>query len=375
MEKGDQLFALRPHPGEVKRILLPDAGPAVSVCEGQFLRWETDSYDELRVLRQEATAHGMHRHHLQHSTLAFAPDGASLLTGDEDGAVRIWDIATGALSAVWPALDDAIENLTFSSDGSKLLVTLPSEAILYQWPSCRRIRAFRGSNAALSPDGQLVARAGSRCTAVIVNAATGKAIVKLTNDQLDESDDDDLAPSTSLFSPDSSDIVTASADRIATVWDAASGETRFMLEYGLEDPAWSPDGHCLGLCGPGDSAAHLYYDPPEGRTVLLKGHESALTSLAFSPDSARVLTASYDATARVWDARTGEMLRVIRGPRGRIVRAAFSPDGTLIAAASEDGTVRIWKDMELADWMALGRRRVFRELTDAERLQYGLTRS
>jgi WD40 repeat protein len=74
----------------------------------------------------------------------------------------------------------------------------------------------------------------------------------------------------------------------------------------------------------------------------LQGHVDAVISAAFSPDGARIVTASNDQTARVWDASSGEMLRELKGHRDNVQSAAFSPDGARIVTASVDRTVRVW---------------------------------
>ncbi len=53
-------------------------------------------------------------------------------------------------------------------------------------------------------------------------------------------------------------------------------------------------------------------------------------------------TASYDNTARIWDAKTGELLAILPGHLGGINSVTFSPDGRHLATASNDGTARIW---------------------------------
>jgi len=74
----------------------------------------------------------------------------------------------------------------------------------------------------------------------------------------------------------------------------------------------------------------------------LSGHGGAVLSAAFSPDGARIVTASNDRTAQVWDAASGEMLRELKGHDGAVVSAAFGPDGARIVTASDDRTARLW---------------------------------
>jgi hypothetical protein len=64
--------------------------------------------------------------------------------------------------------------------------------------------------------------------------------------------------------------------------------------------------------------------------------------VAFSPDGARLATASWDKTARLWDARTGEELLVLKGHTDEVHAVCFSPDGTRLATASADNTARLW---------------------------------
>jgi hypothetical protein len=62
----------------------------------------------------------------------------------------------------------------------------------------------------------------------------------------------------------------------------------------------------------------------------------------FSPDGGRILTASHDHTARVWDARTGAELARLAHP-DEVYSAAFSPDGERIATGGFDKEARLWR--------------------------------
>jgi WD40 repeat protein len=76
--------------------------------------------------------------------------------------------------------------------------------------------------------------------------------------------------------------------------------------------------------------------------ALLSGHRGAVRSAAYSPDGTRIVTASDDQTARIWNATTGLELTVLVGTGAGMQSAAFSPDGTRVVTAMADGTAAIW---------------------------------
>ncbi|EGB10944.1 hypothetical protein JL720_6192 [Aureococcus anophagefferens] len=79
-----------------------------------------------------------------------------------------------------------------------------------------------------------------------------------------------------------------------------------------------------------------------GLLVLLEGHDGYANCAEFSPDGARVVTASLDRTARVWDAATGATLMTLRGHACYVHCCAFSPDGSRVVTGGSDGTARVW---------------------------------
>ena len=74
----------------------------------------------------------------------------------------------------------------------------------------------------------------------------------------------------------------------------------------------------------------------------LEGHSGHVSSVAFSPDSARLASASGDGTVKIWDANSGECLQTLEGHSREVSSVAFSPDSARLASASWDGTVKIW---------------------------------
>ena len=70
-------------------------------------------------------------------------------------------------------------------------------------------------------------------------------------------------------------------------------------------------------------------------------HQDIVENVAFSPDGARLLTASRDKTAKLWDAASGKLLASF-DHQGRVLQGVFSPDGTRILTASADMTAKLW---------------------------------
>ncbi len=103
--------------------------------------------------------------------------------------------------------------------------------------------------------------------------------------------------------------------------------------------AWSPDGARIASA----SKSVNIWDPSTGERMLDYHDDGALVSMVcWSPDGTRIASASRDETVQVWNALTGETRLIYTGHSNWVTAAAWSPDGTRIASASRDGTVQVW---------------------------------
>jgi len=105
--------------------------------------------------------------------------------------------------------------------------------------------------------------------------------------------------------------------------------------------AFSPDGQRIATASY-DKTAKVW-DAASGKELLtLSGHTDGVAGLAFSPDGQRIATASWDRTAKIWDAASGKELLTLSGHTDWVNGLAFSPDGKRIATASWDRTAKVW---------------------------------
>jgi WD40 repeat protein/serine/threonine protein kinase len=152
------------------------------------------------------------------------------------------------------------------------------------------------------------------------------------------------------FSPHGHRILSLSSygDAKVRLWDAATGKFQTELIPFARHTAgalFSPDGRhiitryqgktMLGKQEYADEVLYLW-DAATGKPLfLLRGHEDWVTSVAFSPDGGRLLTASWDHTARIWDVATGQELRALKDDStGSLCTARFSPDGQRVLTVS-----------------------------------------
>jgi WD40 repeat protein/serine/threonine protein kinase len=105
--------------------------------------------------------------------------------------------------------------------------------------------------------------------------------------------------------------------------------------------AFSPDAQRV-VSGSFDGTAKVW-DVASGRELLtLKGHGAEVMAVAFSRDGRRIVTGSCDRTAKVWDAASGKELFTLTGHRAPPASVAFSPDGQRIVTGSWDSTAKVW---------------------------------
>lgn len=283
--------------------------------------------------------------------VAVSPDGARVATAGEDATVRLWDALNGALVQTLRGHTSRVHSVAFNFDGTRL-ASASADGTARVWDTASGAELLSISapggplyDVAYSPDGMLLATGGRDGIARLWDAATGDARGTVGPT---------AAPIWGVaFSPDGLSLATAAGLKnpdhklgLAQIWDIGSGVELVSLEGHtdtVEAIAFTPDTEGQRLVtGSWDETARVWDTQTGQQLLVLPGHTSWVRSVAFSPDGKRIATASFDQRAKVWEVASGRELYTLAGHTGDLRGVAFMPDGKRIVTSSSDGTARIW---------------------------------
>jgi len=158
--------------------------------------------------------------------------------------------------------------------------------------------------------------------------------------------------------PNGGEKLVAGADSIIT-WDGVLPSDTVVLEYSINNGnSWQTlttgttnlkyiwknipkptSNQCLIKASLKSSD---YSGDSVGSVKFLKGHSNVITSVAFSPDSSKIASGSFDQTIKIWDVNSGVVFRTLSGHKNYVYSVAFSADGSKIVSGSADSTIKLW---------------------------------
>ncbi|MFC9602491.1 NB-ARC domain-containing protein [Streptomyces niveus] len=327
-DTGTEIRPLTGQPHAVDALCISPDGTrlATSSPDGTVRLWDTESGVELNLL----TGIGHVR------SIAVGPDGTWLAALTRAGAVRICDtsVGTGPTNRTRPVV--AVRTLAISPDGT-WLATTGHDGLARTWnPATGEetgvLTGHRGhlEAMALSPDGTMIATSARDGSVRLFNRFTGHESVSCQLSSIRA-----LA-----VRPDNRSVITISRNGRA---HRAVFSHAFEVHLYAHAVAVNSDGSWFAIASYSSITIVSGNGRDEPRYELRdEGRGVVNTCVAVSPDDTWLAASQDCGTIKIWDTRSRQALRTLRGHIGRVNAVAISPDGTMIASVGADMTLRIW---------------------------------
>jgi WD40 repeat protein len=347
------------HVGGISAVDFSPSGTLVASAstDGTARVWRVSDGQFVAVL----TGHGNSL-----TDVEFSPDGTQLVTASEDRTARVWKVDTGALLAVLRGHSEVVTSAVFTGTG-RSVVTASADGTARVWDT------------EVQPELDVLAT----LPAPVLEVAPGKGVLRVVagDGRVHLLDRATGRERRSEDAPRRRGFVVGPGGRRAiikgtSVHVVGGVEGRIVLEGHTDrvtSAAFAPDGARL-VTASRDRDARVW-DLSTSASLVLQGHFGPVRDARFSPDGRWVVTAG-PGRAGLWDTRNGELVALLRGHKGALMSAAFDRTGRTIVTGGVDGTVRTYRcDLcgGLDELIRLAERRLDvtgRELTTEERERY-----
>jgi WD40 repeat protein len=305
IDSGITLRVLQGHHGPVTHVV--HAGQIFSASyDGTVMRWNAAlPFQQIIDLPSAAISS------------EIAPDGQSVAVGFGDGALRLYSTSNGDL--LWEqknAHKQRIRHITFNTDGNLLATaSFDKTAKLWQVKEGNQLeeeQTFIGHtdklySVSFSPDSQILASSSYSGEIALLTIKTKESRFFKAHE--------DIATSV-VFDSSGTRLLSAGADGHVYLWNMNDNPPTILQAFPEKEDnlAWaslSPNEKRIASVGRGHI---VYIYSKEGEEQRLMGHKSTIYRAIFSHDGEQLATVCADATVRLWDLSTGEILFTLRLP-------------------------------------------------------------
>jgi WD40 repeat protein len=270
----------------------------------------------------------------------FSPDGTRVATGTFGGTVAVWDTQSGKQLFAYTFPDDQrlqeITDIKFSKDGRLIFASSEEgHAGVWDWNRSSRL-AFAGGGdwilaLAISPDESAFATVGNGPSSELYETKGGRQLWDMYNGV------DSLS---AAFSPDGNFLALGCHDNRVRIWNVKEHRLERILQVNnlAFDLSFDRTGTYLTVLNGTTTSLWNWVNGAEVRRIT---HGLGVIGAQLLPDGRRLISASADGTARVWEVLGGYELADIYQAE-EVDSLAFDPSGRLIAVPGEGSLVHLW---------------------------------
>ena len=309
----------------------PDGRQVVTTDDHNAQIWDATSHRLLYTLKHGDVVY----------RAVYSPDSARLATGCGDGAVRIWDTASGALIREFrrgASSNRRYLAVALSSDGKRVAGLDRGAGDVWDTSTGALLAELRDDNPSGGP--MLAFSADERWLAV----GTGNDVQVLDTQTWVKVRVLPGGIHSLSWDPTGPRLVTGSGDGKALIWSPSDRESpRVLCALGepIDAVAFAPDG--LRVAAATRAGSEQVWEVGSGQLRSQNNHlHSKIYSIEFDRTSSLLVAAGANGSVAVSEADSGMLVTVLNGPSASVRVAHFDPSSKRVIAASWDGTARIW---------------------------------
>ncbi|NEO31522.1 MAG: hypothetical protein F6K36_14020 [Symploca sp. SIO3C6] len=288
----------------------------------------------------------LQKHNQPVNSVSFSPDGQIIASASNDGIIKLWNPQGKELQS-FRENNQPINSVSFSPNGQTIASASNDKTVKLWNFQGKPLQTFKGhqdvvNSISFSPNGQIIASASNDNTVKLWN---------LQGKLLQNFEEHGNWVNSVSFSPDGKIIASASNDGTIKFWNLQGEQLRELKLTGkITIVKFSPNGQRIASVSNDENNKDYTIKiwDLEGKKIqnikefkTIKSHSSWITSLSFSPDNKKIVSASNDNTVQVSNLEN-EKKQTLKGHSNRVASVSFSPDGHTIASASVDTTVKLW---------------------------------
>jgi WD40 repeat protein/serine/threonine protein kinase len=276
--------------------------------------------------------------------LCYDGDGTRLASASSDKTVRVWDVATGQLSATMAGHEQAVHCVQFAA-GTTQFASGSADGSVRLW----NVEHNRATTSYLAADLELSAVAiGGDGTNVVIGSSypgTIEVIDANTGNRLQQIDGPEDSVLALAMAPDGNHFAVAFEEDISVcIGDLATGRLGEPLrghDASVRCLAWAADGATL-FSGAEDRTVRVWDVASNKQRGDAWMHDGEITALALSSDGQQLAVGMLGGSIQIRDVATAASVRVIPGDGDRVRALACAPHDRSLAVGHTDGVVRIF---------------------------------